>query len=184
MKEGGCRCRGSTQSATLLTLLSDEQMSCFAVSAEWSRCPGSMARRPRDSVVPLRRSSAGWMPARIERLSAGLGRRHPVTIRKASLMAGSMRRVWALRHQTGAQNSKKNSVKRKKKKTYGAERQQWHFYKCELTHAIVKFSHCYRRPINSASTSTQKMLQKFNVIRRSSDWHMGIDIRVVQNSQS
>jgi len=29
------------------------------VSAEWSRCPSSMVRRPRDSVSPLRRSSAG-----------------------------------------------------------------------------------------------------------------------------
>jgi len=28
------------------------------VSAEWSRCPGSMAQRPRDIVAPLRRSSA------------------------------------------------------------------------------------------------------------------------------
>ena len=75
------------------------------VSAEWSRYPGSMARRARDSVAPLRRSSAGWMPARIGRLPAGVGRRHPVTIRKASLMVGAMRRVWALRHQTGAQYS-------------------------------------------------------------------------------
>jgi len=93
-------------------LLSDKLMSCCAagtngyldlrrrataldgrVSVEWSRCPGSMARRPRDSVVTLRRSSAGWMPARIGRLSAGVGRRHPVTIRKAPLMVGSMRRV-------------------------------------------------------------------------------------------
>ena len=48
----------------------------------------SMARRARDSVAPLRRSSAGWMPARIGRLFAGVGRRHPVTIRKASLVAG------------------------------------------------------------------------------------------------
>ena len=63
------------------------------VSAEWRRCPGSIARRPRDSVAPLRRNSAGWMPARIGRLPAGVGRRHSVTIRKASLMAGSMRRV-------------------------------------------------------------------------------------------
>ena len=47
----------------------------------------SVARHPRDSVAQLRRSSAGWMPARIGRLSAGIGRRHPVTIRKASLMA-------------------------------------------------------------------------------------------------
>jgi len=45
------------------------------------------------------------MPARIGGLSDGVGRRHPVSIRKASLMAGSMRRVWALRYQTGAQYS-------------------------------------------------------------------------------
>ena len=75
------------------------------VSAEWSRCPGSMARRARDSVAPLRWSSAGWMPARMGRLSAGVGRRHPVTIRKMALMAGSIRRVWVLRHKTGAQYS-------------------------------------------------------------------------------
>jgi len=70
--------------------------------AEWSRCPGSMARRARDSVAPLRRRSASWMPAKIGRLSAGVGRRHPVTISKVSFMVGLMRRVCALRHQTGA----------------------------------------------------------------------------------
>jgi len=75
------------------------------VSAEWSRWPGSMARRARDSVAPLRQSSADWMPARIGRLFADFRRRHPVTICKASLMEGSMKRVWALRHQTGAQYS-------------------------------------------------------------------------------
>ena len=47
----------------------------------------------RDSVAPLRRSSAGWMLARIGRLSAGVGSRHPVTVRKASLMARSVRRA-------------------------------------------------------------------------------------------
>jgi len=52
------------------------------VSAEWSRCPGSMARRAGDNVAPMRRSSASWLPARIRRLSAGAGRRHPVTIRR------------------------------------------------------------------------------------------------------
>jgi len=107
-----------------MLLLSDELMSCCEagtngcldlrrrasafdgrLSAEWSRCPGSMAWRARDSVAPWRRSSAGWMPARIGRLSAGVRRRHPVTIRKASLTAGSIRRVWTLRHQTGAQYS-------------------------------------------------------------------------------
>ena len=95
-----------TQGAALM-LLWDELMRCCAagtngcldlrrrasaldrrVSAEWSRGSGSMARRVRDSVAPLRRSSACWMPARIGRLSAGVGRRHPVTIRKASLMGG------------------------------------------------------------------------------------------------
>jgi len=63
------------------------------VSTEWSRCPSSMARRARDSAASLRRSSAGWMPARIGSLSDGVGRWHPVTIRKASLIAGWMRRV-------------------------------------------------------------------------------------------
>ena len=62
------------------------------VSAEWGRCASSMARRARDSVAAFRRRSAGWMPARMGRVSAGVGRRHPVTIRKASLMVGSMRR--------------------------------------------------------------------------------------------
>ena len=65
----------------------------WTVIAEWSRCPGSMARRARDGVAPLRRSSAGWMPARIGRLSGGVGRRHPATIRKESFMVGSLRRV-------------------------------------------------------------------------------------------
>ena len=72
-------------------LLSEKLMGCYAagtngcpdlrrhatalvgwVSGEWSRCPGSMARRPRDSVAPLRRSSAGWMPARIGRRTEGM----------------------------------------------------------------------------------------------------------------
>ena len=43
------------------------------VSVEGSRCLGSMARRAKDSVAPLRRSSAGWMPARIGRLPVGAG---------------------------------------------------------------------------------------------------------------
>ena len=65
------------------------------VSAEW-RCPGSTAQCARDSVAPLRRSSAGWMPASTGMLSTGVRRRHPVTLCEASLMAGSMRRDWAL----------------------------------------------------------------------------------------
>ena len=56
----------------------------WVVRAEWSSCcPSSLARRARDSVAPLRQSSAGWMPAGIWRLSAGVGRRHPVAVRKA-----------------------------------------------------------------------------------------------------
>jgi len=57
------------------------------VRDEWATCSGYIARRSR-----------GIMP-----LSSDVERRHPVTILKASLMAGSVRRVWALRHYTGAQ---------------------------------------------------------------------------------
>ena len=100
--------RWCTQSAALL-LLSDELMSCCAagtndcfdlgystfpfdwqVSTEWSRCPGSMAWRHRDKVAPLRRSSVGWMSARIGWLSSGGGRRRPVPSGKMLLMTGPM----------------------------------------------------------------------------------------------
>ena len=68
--------------------------------------PGSKELRlAKESVAPWRRSSAGWMPERTERLSVGVGRRHPVTMRKASLKMLSMRRVCALRHQAGARYS-------------------------------------------------------------------------------
>ena len=95
-----------------MLLLSDELMSCCAggtngcldlkwrasardvqVSVEWSRCQGAMTGRARNNAAPLLRSSAGWNPARIGRLSAGVRRRHPVTISKASSMAGPIRLV-------------------------------------------------------------------------------------------
>jgi len=82
-------------------LLSDKLMSCCAagtngcldfsrrasalggqVSADWNRRPGSMGRRSRDSVAPLQRSSAGWMPAGMGRLSAGVMHKHPVTAKR------------------------------------------------------------------------------------------------------
>ena len=82
--------RWSAQSVALLILSKDQLMSCCGastnecldlrcrafplngqVSAEWSRCPASMAKCARDSAVPLRRSSVGWMPATIGRLSLG-----------------------------------------------------------------------------------------------------------------
>ena len=86
--------------------LSDKLMSCAAgtrrcldlrrraialdgrVSAEWSRCPGSMARCHRGSLAPLRWRSAGWMPARIGRLSAGVG------VRCTILSQFAMRHWW------------------------------------------------------------------------------------------
>ena len=58
-----------------------------------------------DSVAPLRRRSPGWLSVRMNRLSAGVERRHPVTIRKEPLMAGLMRWVWELRHPAGGQYS-------------------------------------------------------------------------------
>ena len=45
------------------------------------------------------------MPARIERLSASVGWRHLVTAHEVSLMTRSIRRMWALQHQTGAHYS-------------------------------------------------------------------------------
>ena len=74
-------------------------------------CPGRMwpgskeLRLAKESVISWRRSSAGWMPERTGRLSVGVGRNHPVTMRKASLRTLSMRQVCALRHQAGAQYS-------------------------------------------------------------------------------
>ena len=66
--------------------------------------PGSKELRlAKESVASRWRSSAGWMPERTGRLSVGVGRRHPVTMRKASLKALSMRRVFALCHHAGAQ---------------------------------------------------------------------------------
>ena len=62
-------------------------------------------RMARESVAPWRRSSVGWMPERTGRQTDGGGRRHPVTMRKVSFNLLSMRRVCALRHQTGAQYS-------------------------------------------------------------------------------
>jgi len=96
----------SAQSDALnLLLLLDALMSCCAadtngcldlrcrafplagqVNAEWRTCPGSIAWHARDSVAPLRRSSWSWMLARIGRLPGVVGRRHPVTIHKASLI--------------------------------------------------------------------------------------------------
>jgi len=91
-------------------LLSDKLMSCRAVgtngctdlrrralngqmNTEWNRCPDSMARCARDSVVPMRRSTAGWVPASIGRVPACVECGHPVTGRKTSLMTESMRQV-------------------------------------------------------------------------------------------
>ena len=45
------------------------------------------------------------MPARMGRLSNGVGCRHPVTMPSASLIAISMKLVCTLQHQTGAQYS-------------------------------------------------------------------------------
>ena len=64
-----------------------------------------MPHLTKESVAPKRGSSAGWMPERIGRWSVGVERRHPVTMRKVSFKALSMKRVCVLQHQTGAQYS-------------------------------------------------------------------------------
>ena len=46
-----------------------------------------------------------WVPESTAKWSVGMGRRHPVSMRKTSFKALPIRRVWALRHQTSAQYS-------------------------------------------------------------------------------
>jgi len=67
---------------------------------------GAGVKAPWDSMLEtvwLHRGEAQQvgMPSRIRRLSACVRHRHPVAVHKASLMTGSIRQVWALRHLTG-----------------------------------------------------------------------------------
>ena len=79
---------------------------CRSVSWLCKMWPGPKELQlAKESVAPWRRSLAGWMPEKTKRLSVGVKRRHPVTLRKASLRTLSMRRVCALRHQAGGQYS-------------------------------------------------------------------------------
>ena len=78
--------------------------SCCSTNCLCSKWSGSwIARFAKKSVAPYPGSSAGWTPARTGKSSVGVGRKHPVTMRKASFRMLSMRRVGVLRHQTGAQ---------------------------------------------------------------------------------
>ena len=82
------------------------QAVCGSASWPCRMWPGYKELRfAKESVAHWRRSSAGWMPERTGRLFVRSGRRHPVTMRKASLRTLSMRRVCTLRHQAGAQYS-------------------------------------------------------------------------------
>ena len=56
----------------------------------------------KESVAHKRQSSAGCMPEKIGRWSVKVRRRHSLAMRKASIKTLSMRRLCALRHQTGA----------------------------------------------------------------------------------
>jgi len=80
-----CPFRISAQCAAR-TLFSEKLM-CFCASGT----DGSFDLRRRAFALNgwVSTSSATWIPSWMGRLSAGVGRRHPVTIRKASLMAGS-----------------------------------------------------------------------------------------------
>ena len=44
----------------------------------------------KESVAASQQSSVGWMPESIGRMSIGVGRRHTVTMRKASYRTPSM----------------------------------------------------------------------------------------------
>ena len=109
----------STQcAARMLLLFSDEPMRCCAVvqiavsiwgPVHWHQVDrwalsGADIQAPWQSVL-----ERVWLHCheaqQVGCLREWLGRRHPVTIGKASLMAGSVGRVWLLRHQTRAQYS-------------------------------------------------------------------------------
>ena len=49
----------------LLVVVQRGQMGVSIWDTEWSRCPYSLTQHARDSVAPLRRSSAGWMSVRM-----------------------------------------------------------------------------------------------------------------------
>ena len=84
--------------------------SCCPTNCQYSTWSGSwISRFPKESADPNRRSSAGWMPARTGKSSVGVGRQHPVTMRKASLRMLSMRRACVLRHQSGTCTPSKSS---------------------------------------------------------------------------
>ena len=74
-------------------------------SITWSRL--WIAQYARESVAPYWWSSAGWIPARTGKYSVGIGRKHPVTMRKASLRIENAVNEASMRtqHQTGAQYS-------------------------------------------------------------------------------
>ena len=112
----------STHCATRMLLLSEKLMSCCAAIQMGVSIGGAVQLHPMDGwalsgagvqapwhgvlgIVWLLCDEAQQVGCLRGRLSAGVGRRHPVTIRKASLMVGSIKRVWALRHHTGAQYS-------------------------------------------------------------------------------
>ena len=79
---------------------------CGSVSWPCRMWPGSKELQlAKESVSSWRRNSAGWMSERTGKLSVGVGCRHQVTMRKASLRTLSLRRVCALRHRVGAQYS-------------------------------------------------------------------------------
>ena len=79
---------------------------CDSVSWPCRMWPGSKELRlAKESDAPWQRSSAGGMPQRTGRLSVGVGRRHAVIMRKASLRTLSMRRVCVLQHQADAEYS-------------------------------------------------------------------------------
>ena len=80
----------------MVRILLPTNYACCTWSGSW------IARFAKESVGPNRWSSVGWMPARTGKSSVDVGRKHPVTIIKASSRILSMRRACELRHQTGA----------------------------------------------------------------------------------
>ena len=74
--------------------------SCCSTNCPCSTWSGSLiARFAKESVAPNQLSSACCIPARTGKFSVGVGRKHPLTMRKASLRMLSMGRICVLQHQ-------------------------------------------------------------------------------------
>ena len=90
-----------------------------------------IAQFAKESVAPNRRSSAGWMPVRTDKSSVGVGRKHPMTMRKASLRMLPMRRICVLRQQI-LQSMVRSTLLRSRPRKEQKCAMSWHLHSIQI----------------------------------------------------